>query len=178
MFKKAKQLALGRRASSAKQRDSGGLSGLSSSTAVTPDAMSPGLREHPGQPPTHHQPAPTHGNLPTIKVHGEDAGGLHALGEKKLCETCGPLTACTEQPVSTIDIFRSADGQCYICLLFSSVCLLADSKDSVGYLSSWSGSKGGFGVYLITKIIEGGIQRPGITVAVVVLAVDGGKSLG
>ena len=177
MFKKAKQLALGRRASSAKQRDSGGLSGLSS-PAVTPDVVSPEKRDHPVQPATYHEPAPTHGNLPTITVHGENADGLHAPGEKTLCETCGPLTACTEQPVSTIDIFRSADGLCSICLLFSSVCLLADSKDSVGYLSSWSGSKGGFGVYLITKIIEGRVQRPGITVAVVVLAADGGKSVG
>ena len=176
MFKKAKQLALGRRASSTKQRDSGGLSGPSS-PAGTPDAVSPAMREHPGQPPTYQEPAPTLGNLPTITVYDEDVGGLHAHGEKKSCETCGPLTTCTEQVVSTIDIFRSADGQCSICLLFSSVCLLADSKDSVGYLSSWSGSKGGFGVYLITKIIEGGVQRPGITVAIVVLAADGGKSL-
>ncbi|KAH7417958.1 heterokaryon incompatibility protein-domain-containing protein [Cadophora sp. MPI-SDFR-AT-0126] len=175
MFKKAKQFALSRRASTTKQTNSGGLSTPYLPT-VTPDAVSPGIRDQVQYSSAYHESEPTRDGLPTITVDSEDVDGLQDRGETTLCVTCGPLTTCTEQPVSTIDIFRSADGHCSICLLFSSVCLLADNNVSVGYLSSWSGIKGGFGVYLITKIIEGGLQRPGITVAVVVLAVDGERS--
>ncbi|KAK0112811.1 hypothetical protein ONS95_014539 [Cadophora gregata] len=173
MFKKAKQFALGRLISTTKQRNDAGPAGLSPDSA---EVASPELRTQVEQSSSFQHSTPAVDGLPTITIYDEETSGSQGPSTATLCETCGPLTTCTEQPVSTIDIFRSADGHCSICLLFSSVCLLADSNDSVGYLSSWSGSKGGFGVYLISKSIEGGVQRPDATVAVVVLAVDGERS--
>ncbi|KAL2066150.1 hypothetical protein VTL71DRAFT_2221 [Oculimacula yallundae] len=92
------------------------------------------------------------------------------------CETCGPLTTSSEEPVLTKVIFKSADAGCSICLLFSKVCLSNEDQSSIDYVSSWSGSKGVFGVYLIEKIIEDGNEHPGRTVAVVVLAADSERS--
>ena len=87
----------------------------------------------------------------------------------------GPLTTCTEQSVPIVALFRSADKGCSICSLFWKVYIEAGNLDSIHYISTLSGSRGAFGVYLIKKCVEDGNEVAGEAVAAVVLASNGSK---
>jgi hypothetical protein len=118
---------------------------------------------------------PALGELPEIRVQVEESSNFYNPVAPQPCMTCGPLTACTEQPVPKEDLFRSADNGCSICYLLSEACTQVDDIDRVDYVSTWSSSGGVFGIYLTKKSLEDGDEEAGRPVTVMVLASDGGK---
>ena len=120
-------------------------------------------------------PGPALGELPEIRVQVEESSSFYDPISPRPCITCGPLTACTEQSVPIEALFRSADNGCSICSPFWKVYIEAGNLDSIHYKSTWSGSRGAFGVYLIKKCVKDGNEVAGETVAAVVLASNGGK---
>ncbi|RDL31806.1 uncharacterized protein BP5553_09208 [Venustampulla echinocandica] len=119
---------------------------------------------------------PALGEIPEIRVQVEELSNFYDPVTPRPCMTCGPLTTCTEQPVPIEALFRSFDNGCSICSLFWKVYIQAGNLGPVHYVSTWSGNKGAFGVYLIKKRVEDGNEVAGETVAVVVLAADGERS--
>jgi hypothetical protein len=118
---------------------------------------------------------PALGELPEIRVQVEESSSFYDPISSRPCITCGPLTACTEQSVPIEAPFRSADNGCSIYSLFWKVYIEAGNLDSIHYKSTWSGSRGAFGVYLIKKCVEVGNEVAGETVAAVLLASNGSK---
>jgi hypothetical protein len=123
-------------------------------------------------------PSPAPAELPEIRVQVEESSNFYNFVAPPPCVVCDPLTACAERAVPAEALFRSADNGCSICSLFRKVCMQAGNIDSFDYVSTWSGSRGGFGVYLIEKYVEDGKEVAGQTLAVMALASDGGNGPG
>jgi hypothetical protein len=120
---------------------------------------------------------PNRNELPEIRVQVEEPSNFYEPVAPQPCMTCGPLTACTEQPVPKEALLSSANNGCSICSLLWTACIQVQNIDRFDYISTWSSIRSIFGVYLIKKCVEDENEVAGRTVTVMVLASNGGKCI-